>query len=187
MIQVSQINAQVTNVPNYLYVSVAPNPVGVGQPVYISCFFTKPLGSGSYHELSVTISKDGHTVESWDHLTTDTTGGVGGLEFDPTETGEYTAQASYPGEDYSTTVHLEAATSPEVTFTVQEEPIPQFSTPPLPTEYWSRPIYATNYLWGQELGGNWWGLGRPSFMETGGYDSLETTLIRTAKRQTVLT
>ena len=170
VLQVSQIKAQVTNVPNYLYVSVAPNPVGVGQPVYISLFFTKPLPSGRYNELSVTVSKDGHPVQTWEHLTTDTTGGVGGLEFDPDETGEYTAQATFPGQDYSSSVHLEAATSPEVTFVVQEEQIPQYATPPLPTEYWSRPIYATNYAWGCALGGNWWGLGRPSFMQTGGYD-----------------
>ena len=41
---------------------------------------------------------------------------------------------------------------------------------PLPTEYWSRPIYATNYQWAK-LGGNWWGLGKPSFTDTGGYDA----------------
>jgi hypothetical protein len=170
ILQVSQINAQVTNVPVYLYVSAAPNPVGVGQPVYISCFFTKPLPRGIYHGLSVSVKKDGAVVKQWDNIETDTTGGKGGLEFDPEETGEYTVQAVYPGEDYSSSVHLEAITSPEVTFVVQEQQIPGFSTPPLPTEYWSRPIYATNYLWGQDLGGNWWGLGRPSFMQTGGYD-----------------
>jgi hypothetical protein len=169
ILQVSQTKAQ-TDVPVYLYVSVAPNPVGVGQPVFVSCFFTKPLPSGRYTGLSVTVSKDGNTVTTWEHLTTDTTGGVGGLEFDPTETGEYTVQATFPGQDYSSSVHLVATTSPEVTFMVQEEPIPQFASPPLPTEYWSRPIYATNYAWGAALGGNWWGLGRPSFMQTGGYD-----------------
>lgn len=169
VLQISQIKAQ-ENVPNYLYVSVAPNPVGVGQPVYVSLFFTKPLPSGGYHELEVTVQKDGSTVEHWDGLTTDTTGGVGGLEFTPEETGEYTAYAYYPGEDYSSSVYLEEATSEEVTFTVQEEAIPTYTSPPLPTEYWSRPIYSTNYWWGQELAGNWWGLGRPSFMETGGYD-----------------
>ena len=31
--------------PTYLYTSVAPNPVGVGQTVFISLFFTKPVAS----------------------------------------------------------------------------------------------------------------------------------------------
>ena len=169
ILQVSQIKAQ-TNVPLILYVSVAPNPVGVGQVVYVSCFFTKPLPSGGYSGLSVTVTAPDNDVTTWDDLETDTTGGVGGLEYTPSVTGEYQVQATYPGEDYSSSVHLEATTSEVVTFVVQEEAIPTFASPPLPAEYWSRPIYATNYEWGRELGGNWWGLGRPSFMETGGYD-----------------
>ncbi len=169
VLQISQINAQ-TNVPNYLYVSAAPNPVGVGQPVYISVFFTKPLPNRGYHGLEVVIKKDGAIVQQWENIDTDTTGGYGGLEFDPSETGEYTVQGTYPGEDYSSSIHLDAATSPEATFIVQEEQIPGLASTPLPSEYWSRPIYATNYAWGCALGGNWWGLGRPSFMQTGGYD-----------------
>ena len=55
-------------------------------------------------------------------------------------------------------------------FTVQEDPIPGFPWVPLPTEYWSRPIYSTNFEWAQ-LGGCWWGLGKPSFTDTGGYDA----------------
>ncbi len=47
---------------------------------------------------------------------------------------------------------------------------PRSALTPLPTEYWSRPIYATNYQWAQ-LGGNWWGLGKPAFTDTGGYDA----------------
>jgi outer membrane protein assembly factor BamB len=169
VLQISQIKAQ-ENVPNILYVSVAPNPVGVGQPVYVSCFFTKPLPRGGYSGLEVTVEKDGTTVKHWEGLTTDTTGGYGGLEYTPEEIGEYTAYAYYPGEDYDASVHLNEATSEEVTFIVQEEAIPTYVSPPLPTEYWSRPIISVNYGWGTELAGNWWGLGRPSFMETGGYD-----------------
>jgi hypothetical protein len=65
---------------------------------------------------------------------------------------------------------LLATNSIPVPFTVQQDPITGYQTPPLPTDYWSRPIYSTNYNWTQ-IGGNWWGLGKPSFTDTGGYDA----------------
>ena len=45
MIQVSQIPPAVAadDMPVYLKVYAEPNPVGVGQVVYISLFFTKPI------------------------------------------------------------------------------------------------------------------------------------------------
>jgi outer membrane protein assembly factor BamB len=182
LMQTVQTNAQdITYVTNYLYVTAAPNPVGVGQTVYISLFFTKPLppaygmmfGEGFYTDLSVNVVPPTGSNTTFSDLTTDSTGGVGGLEFVPDEVGEYQVQAFYPGEPLAgaeDSIYLKATASPVATFVVQEEQIPTFSTPPLPTEYWSRPIYATNYAWAA-LGGNWWGLGRPAFMNTGGYDA----------------
>ena len=35
--------ASTMNITDYLYVNAAPNPVGVGQTVYINLFFTKPI------------------------------------------------------------------------------------------------------------------------------------------------
>jgi len=181
MFAISQTNAQTqTEVATYLYVYASPNPVGVGQTEYLSLFFTKPLppafgvmfGGGVYHGLTVKVTKPDGTTQNFGPYTTDTTGGVGGIQFVPNVVGNYTVQAFYPGENLTgtTTIFLDAAQSPIVTFTVQEEQIPTYSSPPLPTEYWSRPIYATNYGWA-ELGGNWWGLGKPAFMNTGGYDA----------------
>jgi outer membrane protein assembly factor BamB len=177
VLQVSHVVKAQTHVQNFLYVSVAPNPVGVGQEVYISMFFTKPLppvgavfGEGFYHGLTLEVTDpDGHT-ETSTYDRTDSTGGVGGILYIPETTGEYKVKASYDGETFGEDIILDPAESPEVTFVVQDEKISMFSSPPLPTEYWSRPIYATNYGWG-ELGGNWWGLGKPSFMNTGGYDA----------------
>ncbi len=175
ILQTAETNAQ-THVTSFLYVSVAPNPVGIGQPVYISMFFTKPLppegsmfGEGFYHGLTLEITMPDGDKETSEYEQTDSTGGIGGIEFTPEEAGEYTVKAYYDGEEFGD-VYLDAVESPEVTFVVQEELIDTYSSPPLPTEYWSRPIYATNYGWGK-LGGNWWGLGRPSFMNTGGYDA----------------
>ena len=180
MIQVSQLQpAQAVNlnVPVYLKVYAEPNPVGIGQPVYISMFMTKPipntrLSDGTsqvYTGLSINMIKPDGTNQTFGPYKADTTGGVGGISFTPEAAGNYTVQAFYAGQNITTGEHIMATQSDPDTFTVQEEAIPGFVVNPLPTEYWSRPIYATNYAWGV-LGGNWWGLWAPSFTSTGGYD-----------------
>ncbi|MCW4002927.1 MAG: hypothetical protein NWE95_03320 [Candidatus Bathyarchaeota archaeon] len=166
-----------TDIPVYLKVYAAPNPVGVGQVVYISLFFTKPIPTGLsawggdvYTGLTLNIVAPDGTNTTLGPYTSDTTGGVGGIEYTPTTTGNYTVQAFYAGQVLADTYNILATQSEPAYFTVQEEPITGISLTPLPTEYWSRPIYATNYLWSQ-IGGNWWGLGKPSFTDTGGYDA----------------
>ena len=164
--------ATVYQIPTYLQVTAEPNPIGVGQSVYISLFFTKPIPITSnqlYTGLTVNIMQPDGTNKTFGPYTCDTTGGVGGIEYTPATTGNYTVQAIYPGQTLTTGDTLLADTSEAVTFTVQEEPISGTSYTPLPTEYWSRPIYSTNYAW-SSIGGNWWGLGKPAFTDTGGYD-----------------
>jgi hypothetical protein len=177
------VAAQAADMPVYLKVYAEPNPVGVGQTVFLSLFFTKPIpivgsagGASLYTGLTINLVKPDGTNQTYGPYISDTTGGVGGIEFVPNIEGEYTVQAFYAGQTISGTVsgkvltyNILATKSEPVTFTVQTEQLPGNFMTPLPSEYWSRPIYATNYDWGQ-LGGNWWGLGKPSFTDTGGYD-----------------
>jgi hypothetical protein len=169
-------------IPTYLFIRAEPNPVGVGQPIYINLFLSKPTataGMGStgdlYTGLTYVITAPDGTKTTMGPFTADATGGVGGLSFTPTQLGNYTFQGSYPGQTlksgttYNGTIEL-PSTSPIDTVTVQQDPIPTYSSPPLPTQYWSRPIYATNHGWAS-LGGSWFGLGVPSFATTGMYDS----------------
>jgi len=175
----SVASAQNPTIPVYLKVHAEPNPVGVGQPVYLSLFFTKPLpiigatGGGSlYTDLTINLVFPDNTNQTFGPYTSDTTGGVGGIEFTPEVAGNYTAQAFYKGQTITNGIlsyDILPTQSEPVTFTVQTEPIPGTPMVPLPVEYWSRPIYSTNFAWSQ-LGGNWWGLGKPSFTDTGGYD-----------------
>ena len=182
MIQVSQIATAATvplDVPVYLRVYAEPNPIGIGQTVYISLFFTKPIpvpgafgGATLYTGLTLNLVKPDGTNSTLGPYTSDTTGGVGGIEFTPTVAGNYTIQAFYGGQFLSGGGGyniLPTQSEPDY-FTVQTEPITGFQQNPLPTEYWSRPIYATNYAW-SVLGGNWWGLSKPAFTDTGGYDA----------------
>jgi hypothetical protein len=173
--------ASTLNVKDYLYVNAAPNPVGVGQTVYINLFFTKPIpdatgfGTSIYTGLTINIVKPDGTNETLGPYTADMTGGVGGLSFSPAAIGNYTFQGIFPGQslgtDFSgTTYNMDPCVSPPVTIVVQQEPISYYSGSPLPTNYWSTPIYANNFNWAQTIGGNWYGLGRPAFDNTGGYD-----------------
>jgi hypothetical protein len=171
-----------------LLLNINPDPVGVGQTVYVNAFFTHtmPTSTGYYgdrHEdITIVVTKPDGTTDTYGPFMADSTGGTW-CSFVPTVAGNYTAQAFYPGQ-YLTGTNPEApelapgfdssmggaggnmdligsyvkpATSEKISFVVQEEPIePKYVTPSLPTEYWSRPIYATNYNWAQ-LGGNWFG------------------------------
>jgi hypothetical protein len=172
----------VNSTPTYLFVRAEPNPVGVGQPIYINLFLSKPTataGMGStgdlYTGLTLVITAPDGTKTTMGPYTADATGGVGGLSFTPTQLGNYTFQGSYPGQTltsgttYNGTIEL-PSTSTTDTVTVQQDAIATYSSPPLPTQYWSRPIYATNYAWAA-LGGSWFGLGVPSFATTGQYDA----------------
>ncbi len=174
-------------VPTFLELNVAPNPVGVSQTAYINAFLSKPPltaglgGSGTmYEDITIEVTRPDGSIETFGPYTSDSTGGTWDT-FVPTQTGNYTFKASYPEqhvEEYSTDLFGNtnfynltylASESDTVTLTVQTEPISGTFTP-LPTEYWTRPIYSTNYLWGQ-LGGSWYSLAAPAFATTGDYSA----------------
>jgi hypothetical protein len=168
-------------IPTYLFIRAEPDPVGLGQPIYINLFLSKPtatagmLSTGDlYTGLTYVITAPDGTTKTMGPFTADATGGVGGLSFVPNLLGNYTFQGFYPGQtlksgSYSGTIELSSKSTID-TVTVQQDAIQTYSSPPLPTQYWSRPIYATNYGWAA-LGGSWFGLGVPSFATTGGYDA----------------
>ncbi len=174
------------NLPTFLYVNAAPSPVGVGQTVYITLFFTKPVTLLNYNNfinagaaltgLKINVIKPDGTNMTLGPYTTDTSAGVPAVNWVPTVVGNYTFQGIFPGQSLGTdlssgiTYAVNPSISPPVTITVQSSPIPYFANTPLPTSYWTTPIYASNYQWAQAVGGNWYGLGRPGFDNTGGYD-----------------
>jgi outer membrane protein assembly factor BamB len=187
MMQLGQVSGKTTiNVPDYLYVNAAPNPIGVDQTTYISLFFSKPipqlnstsffLAATEYTDITINVVKPDGTNETLGPYTSDTSGGVAAVAFVPTVTGNYTLQGVFPGQSLGTsstgvTYNMDPDLSPAVKLVVQQAAVSTYSSPSLPTSYWTTPIYASNYGWAQTIGGNWYGLGRPGFDNTGGYDA----------------
>jgi outer membrane protein assembly factor BamB len=158
-------------ITSYCYLSVEPNPVGVGQITYISMWVDAVMPDANFdndirrHDYKLTITNpDGATAlsKSWS-VVYDTTG-VESTSFTPNEAGEYTVLFEYAGQTYtwnaSSTQSRYVGTvfkpaSKTLTLVVQEEPLPAplFSYP-LPTEYWTRPIDGQNLAWGA-LSSHW--------------------------------
>jgi len=135
--------------------------------------------------LTVVITKPDGTQEKLGPFQSDTTGGTF-TTYTPDTVGNYTFQ-SFFGEDVVKglnqpipgTISQNAfvndtflpSESAKYTLTVQEEQIPYEPAAPLPTEYWTRPIYGENNAW-YSIAGNWLGQAASTFASTGLYNYL---------------
>jgi hypothetical protein len=158
------------------FLSVSPNPIGIGQTALVNMWITFPSGEGKYMTgYSVDITQpDGskQTVElksyvadgtSWFQYTPET---VGTYQFQFFFAGEYFPAGYYSNGNYSTTrtgafanaifnpsVYCTPANSPIVNLTVQNDLVASWPGG-LPTDYWTRPIQPNNRDWYQ-IGGNY--------------------------------
>lgn len=168
------------DIPTFLFVTASPDPVGVGQNVYVGITFSKPTPTGAgysgdlYEDITLEITDPaGHKTTHGPYYASPVAGVIYG--FSPDMVGNYTLQAFYPGQvlkgynkdnpSISSSARAWIGTnmlpseSNIKTLIVQEDPIlPKYVTPPLPTEYWVRPIYGLNWNWA-EIGANAFGLG----------------------------
>ncbi len=169
-------NAQTSSqMKSYAFMAVEPNPVGVGQTTYIAMWVDVPLPGASEandirkHNYLLTITApDGTTqTQTW-AVVADTTGAQS-TSFTPTQVGTYKFAFSYPNQNYTWTsatylgnnaytgvIFLGANAT--ATLTVQENPVPQTPNSPLPSEYWTRPIYGEDFNW-YTIGSQWLGSG----------------------------
>jgi hypothetical protein len=163
-------------VPTWCYVGATPDTIGVGQQVLIVFWINAipPTASGEYGDrwtFYVDITKPDGTNETLGPYTSDPVGGSY-CNYAPAEVGNYTVVARFPGQVITglplapaslgqATVSINdtyaASSSDPVYFTVQQEPISTYQETPLPTAYWTRPVYGANRGWyvimGQWLGG----------------------------------
>ncbi|HKZ88245.1 MAG TPA: hypothetical protein VJ066_03680 [Candidatus Bathyarchaeia archaeon] len=163
--------AKDADIQSYSFLAVAPNPVGVNQPVLVNYWVADPLpsateGIGQFRSgYKVTITKPDNTTE--------TRGGnpdyLGGAHFSytPTMLGQYTFHFVYPSETiyYQWDNINNKPLNPQNNFTqlgsdateiltVQVDPVQAVFQVPYPTQYWTRPIYGQNYFWAQ-ISSNW--------------------------------
>jgi len=175
-----------TNLPTYAYISVAPNPTGVNQPVlvimWLTNLFSPESGLGNdyrFHNYELFITPpNGKTTEVTFSTVSDPTSDQD-YSYTPTQTGTYTFNFTFPGQPFNEYAHdtqvvtLFGVSEPEpylgdtylpssaqVTITVQQTAIPGYPTTPLPTAYWTRPIYGYNSNW-YTVSSNWLGSGSP--------------------------
>ncbi len=167
------------NIPTYAYINVGPNPVGAGQTTYIIMWLDKlyenayTLNSYRFHgyQLVITAPDGTNTTETF-AVVQDTTSAQD-YAFTPSTVGTYTLTFIFPGQTvtpddaaagdaFINDTYLPSTAS--TTLTVQSSPIPAAitSTSPMPTAYWTRPIYGTNSAW-YTLASNWLGSGVPGY------------------------
>jgi hypothetical protein len=175
-----QFEAHAIDFPTFPFATASPNPVGVGQACYLGVMFSRPQPTASgangdrFENTTIDIvDPDGVKVVMGPYLASM----AAGIQFTytPSKVGNYTIQAHYPGEILDgrnpespnpggAMANLRGsyampADSNIITLVVQEDWITSiYKTPPLPTEFWTRPIYSTNWNWA-EVGANWFGLG----------------------------
>ncbi|MBN1244652.1 PQQ-binding-like beta-propeller repeat protein, partial [Candidatus Bathyarchaeota archaeon] len=183
LIALPNANAQtITEYLTHIY--VAPQPLtGVGEGMFIVYFTDQmampcdedatlgaPAGRETWLGITLTITKPDGTIETLNAGPTDPVG-AGYIVYTPTDIGEYSVQVHFPATWKNRTTQImygasnyrrlgpgdyffSAADSEIATFTVQAEPIAHWPNPPLPTDYWMRPIPGPANTW-SVLAGNW--------------------------------
>jgi outer membrane protein assembly factor BamB len=164
--------------PTFAHIFATIDPIGVGQSEYIYCFLTPTYDSTAmvndyrFHNYVLTITApDGKvTTKTWETVW-DTTSNQG-YRFTPDQTGVYTLNFSFAGQninDYSHNPNSDyvndsyLSSSAVTTITVQEEQIFEYpGSYPLPTMFWTRPIYGENTGW-WTISSNWLGSGVPGY------------------------
>ena len=159
-------------IKTFAYVSVSPNPIGVGQQLNVLMWLDKVIFGTNiendirFHDYKLTITKPDGSTDVLDFPICHDTTSAQFTTYTPTQMGTYTFDFEYPGQtytwsgDYQNDIYLPSSAT--TTLTVQEDPIEPPTTPPLPQEYWTRPIFGENTNW-YVLGSNWLGSGSPEF------------------------
>lgn len=157
------INATVNSAA---YLSVRPNPIGLGQTLLVNMWITPaPEAMRMFLDFKVTITKPDGTV-STKTMNSYTDDGTAWFEIAPDQVGTWKFKFEFPGtyfpigrynNGYIVTnstgtlyagAHYYTSTStPETTLTVQQDMVASWPPSTLPTDYWIRPIIAENREW----------------------------------------
>jgi hypothetical protein len=176
-------------IPTYSFIVVSPNPIGVGQTANVNFWVNLPPPTASaqygdrWQNMTVIVTKPDGTKQTLGPFTSDATGGTF-TTFTPNAVGNYSFQMFFGGQTLTGSNpppgpptsnpnlgdYYQPSQSNIYTLAVQEEQIGYPSVAPLPTSYWTRPIYGENNAW-YTIGGNWLGLAASTFATTGMYNA----------------
>jgi outer membrane protein assembly factor BamB len=151
------------------YISVNPDPIGVGQTLLVNVWFTPSIPSGpAFGGLTVTFTKPDGTTDVVGPFETEPWGTAANwFEYVPDQEGTWKYQLDFPGQVFppqnisaytGSGVSLwvggtyKASKSPVLTFNVTKDPVPGVKPVPLPTEYWERPVREENKEWATIVG-----------------------------------
>ena len=147
----------------YPYIYVAPNPIGIGQPVNVGFGMTMPTVDPYYYTgWMLTITNPSGENQTLGPFSSDATGGTG-TSFTPDTQGTWRFQAYYPGGNVTyiakspypqTTYYVPPIYTTQVNLTVLPEPLSNPPMNPLPNSYWEYPIYSDNTNW-YSISNNW--------------------------------
>jgi outer membrane protein assembly factor BamB len=173
-------------IPTYAYVACSPNTVGVGQYTLIVMWLDKypatagGLGGDRWRGFKLDITKPDGSKETIPYTGETSQVGSAWVLYTPDQVGDYTIVFSWPGQTLTNGTgspryseyegdYFMGATSAPCILHVQKEPISGWQEPPVPTDYWTRPIPTANREWAQLtsnwLGGSW--LRYTNFQEEG--------------------
>ncbi len=164
-------------VPTFAHIYATINPIGIGQqePIYLFLTPTYPdtniENDYRFHNYKLVITApDGtKTTQTFETVWDTTSNQI--ATFTPDQVGDYTLQFIFDGQkvnDYShspTSAYLNDYFLPSnatTTLTVQDEQISYIPLSPLPSEFWTRPIFGQNSMW-WSISSNWLGSGMPGY------------------------
>ena len=168
--------------PTFAYLAIAPNPVGVGQTIFLVMWVSPnpPTALGNagdrWRDFKIEITKPNGDTQILGPYHSDPTGSTFTL-FTPDQVGTYKFVFKYPGQVMSLTgpngltadlaglvsrgtdVYINDTFLPSSDtkfLTVQQQPIERIADYPMPASYWTRPIEGQNSLW-WTVTSNWLG------------------------------
>ncbi|MCW4045845.1 MAG: PQQ-binding-like beta-propeller repeat protein [Candidatus Bathyarchaeota archaeon] len=151
--------ASARDITTYAIITVSPNPVGAGQSALITMWVSMPPPTAAgaqgerWQNFRVNVTKPDGSKETLGPFSSDPVG-MYQMRYTPTSIGKYTFQFYWPGQTSTTGNYYTSSVSNIYELTVQEDWITEWPDPPLPTDYWTRPIYGTNRNW-WSISGNW--------------------------------
>ena len=178
------------SIPTFSFISVSPNPCGVGQTLRVNFWVNEPPPTASaqygdrWHNMTVIVTKPDGTTTTLGPFSSDDTGGTS-TGYTPDQTGNYSFVFKFGGDTITDENPSGGAGSPHdvyygdyyqpsqssvVTVTIQSAPIQAPPITPLPSTFWTRPIYAENNNW-YVIAGPWLGQAASTFAATGMYNS----------------